>query len=245
MAALRLALALCTLTLFPVGALAQSTPDPAAARTRGTRAIDCLERVQNDLRTHIGLLRDAVRQLAASDSAARNDAAQAVVSLEQRIADLGRALSACVPREAHLEPRTVVQEPTGNEASVRRENRLPAVDRNQQLTQNVLAVIGLRVDGTGTVPEANVRSGMRDIAPRLERCYERLVRRGALQTGQLVLAFTITTDGRIREVDVEGSTIDNRSFDNCVRSAGRRLRPGTIARGGNARYAYTLKFGRP
>ena len=228
-------------SLSPIAAA--QTPDASEARNRATRAVDCLERVQAQLNTAVGLLRDAARQTRSGDAAERNDAAAAVVSLEQRIATLSRSVKDCVPQEARLEPRTVVREHTGNEAAVASENSLPAVDRNQRLSRNVLAIVGERVDGQGTVPDANVRSAIRDVAPRLERCYGRLVDRGALETGELVLAFTITTAGRIRDVTVEGATISNGGFQRCVASAGRRLRPGTIARGGNARFAYKLKFG--
>ena len=240
------AVVLVALVLSPL-AIAQDGQDglpPGEARTRATRTVDCLERVERELTTTMRLLRDAARQTESGDAAVARDAATTVVSLEQRVADLSRALKACVPEAAQLRPQTVVQEPTGVEAAVGEANDIPAVERDTELSRNVHVIIGHRVDGTGTVPHANIKRGVRGISSRLERCYAQMVDRGALTSGQLDLTFSVTTDGRVRDALVERSTIDDGRFQNCVRYAGRRIRPGTISRGGDARYTYTLRFGR-
>jgi TonB family protein len=238
-----LPISLAALSLSTFAAAQDDAPDPEEARSRAHRTIDCLERVNRDLETTTRLLREAARQTRASDPAARQDAARMVVSLQQRVADLARATKQCVPEEAHLEPQTRIREPTGNEAAVREANDLPSVERDAQLTSNVHAEIGQRVDGTGNVPDDAIKRGIRGIAPRLERCYERLVDRGALQSGRLELAFTVTTSGRVRRVSVENSSLGSRSFNRCVQAAGRRIRPGAGASGGDTRYSYVLHFG--
>jgi len=237
------ALPVVFVALLAASLAAGQDTDPEAARTSAGRTIDCLERVNRDLESNMRLLRDASRQTRSTNPAARRDAAQMVVSLQQRVADLARALKECVPEDAHLEPRTVVQEPTGNEAAVREHNDIPSVEENARLADNVHAIIGQRVDGTGSIDEAHVKRGIRTAAGRMERCYEQLVNRGALQTGQLNLVFSITPRGSVRGVRVERSTISNSRFTRCVQAAGRRIRPGTGASGGDVRYSYTLRFG--
>lgn len=228
--------------LVPSLALAQNA-DPEAVRTSAGRTIDCLERVNHDLENTMRLLRDASRQTLSTDANARRDAAQMVTSLQQRVADLSRALRDCVPEEAQLNPRTVVREPTGTEASVREHNDIPSVEQDARLADNVHAIVGQRVDGTGHIDDAAVKRGIRSAAGRMERCYEQLVDRGALQSGQLNLIFTITNRGAVRGVRVERSSIDNRRFNRCVQAAGQRIRPGAGASGGDVRYSYTLRFG--
>jgi len=217
--------------------------DPEAARTSAGRTIDCLERVNHDLENTMRLLRDASRQTRSENARARQDAAHMVVSLQQRVADLSRALKDCVPDDAHLRPRTVVQEHTGTEAAVGEHNDIPSVEEDARLADNVRAVIGQRVDGTGHIDDAHVKRAIRSAASRMERCYEQLVDRGALQSGQLNLVFTITSRGSVSGVRVERSTIANASFNRCVQSAGQRIRPSAGASGGDVRYSYTLHFG--
>lgn len=228
--------------LVPSLALAQD-PDPGAARASAQRTVDCLERVNHDLEATMRLLRDAARQTESTSANARRDAVHMVTSLQQRAADLARALKDCVPEDAHLTPQTVVREPTGNEASVREHNDIPSVEQDARLADNVHAIVGQRVDGTGHIDDAHVKRGIRVAAGRMERCYEQLVNRGALQTGQLNLVFSITSRGRVRGVRVERSTFDNARFDRCVQNAGEHIRPGAGASGGDVRYSYTLRFG--
>ncbi|MAQ15479.1 MAG: hypothetical protein CMN30_11875 [Sandaracinus sp.] len=235
--------ALFALCLASIAGAQEAGPDPEVARIRANRTVDCLERVGRDLTTTMDLLRDASRQTQSIDQAAARDAAVAVVSLEQRVADLSRALSECVPEEAQLEPRTVVQEHTGAEAAVGEANDIPAVERDAVLTSNVRVVVGQRVDGTGTVADESIQRGIRAIGSRLERCYEQLIERDALQTGTLDLTFTVSTAGRVGDVLVSRSTLTDGRFQSCVRYAGRRIQPPTAARGGDARYTYSLRFG--
>ena len=236
-----LPLALFALALTSLAAA--QDPDPAAARTRANRTVDCLERVQNDLGTTMRLLREAARQTQSRDAAAARDAVQMVVSLEQRVADLSRAMKACVPEDALLQPRTVVQDRTGSEAAVAEANDIPVVERDATLAPHVKAVIGQRVDGTGTVSHAVVKASIRGVSSRLERCYTRLANRQAGVQGQLDLAFTISTRGDVRNVAVQRPSIESMSFARCVQSAGQRMRPSAGAVGGDARFSYTLAFG--
>lgn len=243
MGAMRALPVFSVLLLLPTLATAQDAPDPAEARASAGRTIDCLERVNADLETTMRLLRDASRQTRSTNAQARDDAAQMVVSLQQRVADLSRALKDCVPEDAHLNPRTVVQEPTGNEASVRQANDIPSVEEDSPLSRNVRVLVGQRVDGTGSIEAAVVKRTVRTVGDRLDRCYAQLVDRGALTTGEARLVFTIHGRGRVRNVQLEESSIDNRRFQRCVERAGRHMRAASGPRGGDVRFSYRLRFG--
>lgn len=234
---------------FLFAALLGATPafaqdDPAAARGRATRAIDCLQPLHRELATTIQLLREARDQTASGDERARTDAAAAVRALEQRLHRLARQIQACVPEEAALEPRTVVRERSGSEAAVATENRATTeVERDTELAPNVRVQVGERVDGQGTVDAGEVRRMVARVGPALDRCYGELVERDALQSGTAILAFTVTSSGRIRRVTVEQVTLGDSHFRRCLRHAGQRIRATTAATGGDARFAYTLHFG--
>ncbi len=231
-------------SIFAPTASAQNRPNVAHARTRAASALQCLERAQSALRTHIQLLREAQEQLGDSHQDVRDDAARAVESLEQRIDDIGERIRACLPHTSHVETRVVVRDPTGAAANVGQEN--PAthvVERDAQLAPYVRVQVGERVDGHGTLQDAVVRTMVRRIANRLDQCYGELVERGALETGTAVLSFTVNTSGAVRRVLVEDVRIGSRRFRRCVQRAGQSLRAGAGANGGDATFAYTLHFG--
>lgn len=235
--------ALMLATGTAAGATAQDL-GPTEARARAARAIDCLEPLLTRLTTTLRLLREAQAQLDAPGENARRDAAHAIVSLEQQIDDLGESLRSCVPHGSRLEPHHRVEGPSGADARVGHEN--PAtheLERDVQLTTNVRVAIGERVDGHGSLPGQDVRRMVSRIGGRLESCYGELVDRGALQHGQLVLAFTVDASGRVQRVSVEASTISNRRFQQCVERAGQSIAPGATPTGGDVRFAYTLRFG--
>ncbi len=235
-------LALALLALALPAAAAQD--EPRAARERAARTLDCLQPLQRELNTTIQLLREARDQTGSADPRARADAAAAVRALEQRLHRLGEQLQRCVPPEASLRPRTVVQEPTGTEAAVATENRATTeIERDTQLAANVRVQVGERVDGYGTVAASEVRRMVAAIGSRLDRCYGELVERDALQSGTAILAFTVTPNGQIRRVTVEQPTLGDRRFVRCLRRAGQAIRATTAATGGDARFAYTLRFG--
>jgi len=238
------ALSVFSVFLFlPTLAAAQDAPDPAEARASAGRTIDCLERVNADLENTMRLLRDASRQTRSSNAQARTDAAQMVVSLQQRVADLSRALKGCVPEDAHLNPQTVVQEPTGAEAAVREANDIPSVEEDARLSRNVRILVGQRVDGTGAIDAAVVKRTIRTSSARFDQCYGQLVDRGALTSGEVRVVFTIRGRGRVRNVELEESSIDNRRFQRCVERAARHMRAASGPRGGEVRFSYRLRFG--
>ncbi|MEM9073287.1 MAG: AgmX/PglI C-terminal domain-containing protein [Myxococcota bacterium] len=227
---------------FSSSALAQ--PDVSAARSRATQTIDCLRPLQSELRTTVQLLREARDQMNTSDAEARQDAARAVSALEQRLHRLAERIQSCVPEEASLEPRTVIQERTGSDARVGVENQATSeTERGTALTRNVHVEVGERVDGHGSIAAAEVRRMVSRIGSRLDRCYGQLVERGALQTGTAILAFTVTPSGRIRRVTTERVTLGDSRFHRCLRRAGQSIRASTAAMGGDVRFAYTLRFG--
>lgn len=239
-----LATSLLFVSVLGARASAQDAASEAQARSRSAQAIACAERVHRDLGRQVQLLREARAQLDSSHADARRDAAHMVESLEQRIDDLGEALRACVPRRARLEPVVQVQEHTGTEAAVGQENaHTQRVEGDVALSRYVHVEVGERVDGHGQLAAGEVRSMMRQIGSSLERCYDGLAERSHLERGTLVLAFTVDSRGRVQRVRVEAQQIGDSTFNRCIRHAGQRMRARSTPRGGDVRFAYTLRFG--
>lgn len=228
------------LLLIPALAHAQPPADVDAARARAPREIDCVQRQLSELRDTVQLLREAQAQLSASQSDLREAAAQAIVSLEQRVGRISDALQACVPEQ---QVQTRVREHTGAAARVAQENpATQVVERDTRLSTYVKVERGERVDGHGTVAAGEVQRMFRRIGPRIERCYGSYVDRNALEAGTAILSFTVTTSGRIRGVRVE-QAMGDATFQRCLRHAGRAIRATTSAVGGDVQFAYTLRFG--
>lgn len=237
-------LATALFTLLAAQTARAQDPSPEEAASRADSALACLGPVQSQLNTHVRLLREAKEQLGSRDAAVRADAARAVISLEQRLDDLGEALRACVPRSARLETRVEVRERTGVEADVAERNAATQeVERDVALRRLVHVVVGERVDGRGTVPADAIRRSVREVAGRFEQCYEGFLERGALQTGTAIVSFTVTGSGRVERTTVEQNTLRDARFASCLRSAASRIRIRSGASGGDARFAYTLRFG--
>ena len=205
-------------------------------------AIDCAERVQRDLSTTVALLRDAEAQLAHADPAARRDAAQAVVALEQRLDTLASALRACVPEEARPGVRTVEQAPTGAAAAVGHRNDLRAIHHELELGGDVTVVVGRRVDGFGELDEGTLRSGFHRAAGSFARCYDQYLEHGSFAEGEVGLSFWVGADGRVRRPALDHAAFGDARFERCLTQAALQLRLGP-PRGGEAQYAYTLRFG--
>lgn len=224
--------------------------DAAAVADRAPAELQCLQAAQGQLEQAIRLLRQSYAQLrSASDPRLRRDAARAIVSLEQRIDELARDMRQCVRSAATAGEGSgvvVVEAPQSEtEKAVAQPNpATDVVERDRYLGPHLHVVVGEKVDGHGRVPEQSVRDAITNIARPLSACYGRLVDRGALQRGELVLLFTVTPDGRVRHVKVERGTIGNRAFARCViRGAQRRMRRIAPSVGGEATYSYTFRFG--
>jgi len=255
---------LLALTAAPLGASAQisgtSAPDPgsaiaqadsAAARVEGEVA--CLRAAAEALRETARLMREARDQMtnARASADARADAQDAIRSLLQRVVRLERQALACRAQPSAaarsnepVEGVRYVDPPADAEAdAVALPN--PAtreIERDVALVTNVRALVGEQVDGRGTVEASAVRGAVRGIGPQLSRCYDRMVDRGALVSGQIILTFTVSPTGSVGRVRTEGSTFRDAGFARCVRSAGAQLRVGRAALGGDATFAYTLQF---
>jgi hypothetical protein len=59
------------------------------------------------------------------------------------------------------------------------------------------------------------------------------------------LTFTVTPEGRVRDIRLENFSIFDRSFQRCIGAAAGRLRVSRPAVGGAARYSFHLRFGPP
>jgi hypothetical protein len=233
--------------LLPMTAFADDSP--AAVQARLDTELACIERVSHSLATTTRLLSEARTQLTSSPagSAAGRDAAAAVVSLEQRVAVLSHTLGECIPSSASQAAQGVVYvEPPRDRAAeqvARDAPSLEVLERDVAITSAVRVVLAEKVDGRGRVRAASVNAGVHRIGGRLAACYDRLVDRGALVSGRAMLVFTITPRGAVTRVSTEGSTLGDSRFTRCLRDAGRRLRVGEPALGGDATFSYTLGFG--
>ena len=225
-------------------AKAQEPPGVSEATSRATAMEQCLSPLIQQLQTTLALVREAKAQLRATDAQARSDAASTIVSLEQRVHSLNERLQACAPRSAALEPTTRVQELSGADARVATVNEATqVVERDVPLVANVRVLVGERVDGSGEASHELVRRAVRSIGAPLQRCYSRMLETGAFQAGEAIIAFTIRSSGGISRARAEGVTIGGRSFRRCLQRAASQIRVGGRATGGDARYAYTLRFG--
>jgi hypothetical protein len=198
-------------------------------------------------------MREAQAQMARSQAGSRahQDARDAIRSLSQRAVEIERAAIACrsEPSAAAASGAPVGgvitrREPlTGAAAAVAQPN--PAtrvVERDAVLQGNVKAIVGEQVDGEGTVDAQVVRAAVRGVASRMSRCYDRLVERGALARGTVILVFTIERSGRVTEIRTEQNRVGNPSFALCLRAAARHMRPSRGAEDGDATFSYTLQF---
>lgn len=210
---------------------------------QASHAIACVSEHNRELTRQIQLMREARDQLRASDAEIRQAAEQMIISIQQRMNELAEAIQACVPESAQLRTETRVETPQGTAAAVAQENEATeVVERDQRISSAVQARVGQRVDGRGTIPASRVRSMVRTMGPGLDRCYDQLVDRGALVQGELIVAFTVTFNGRIDRVTIEGQRIGDGRFANCVRREARGMAAAQPA-AGDVRYAYTLRFG--
>jgi hypothetical protein len=88
-----------------------------------------------------------------------------------------------------------------------------------------------------------VRQAVDRVAPQIAACYETLTAHSAHQRGRVFLTFTVTPEGRVRDIRLENFTIFDRTFQRCVGAAAGHLRVTQPATGGSARYSYHLRFG--
>ncbi len=215
--------------------------------------------------------RTQLRSRTATDTM-RTDALTTIQTLSQRVATLLRESQACggvssvsqTPRTNGQSTASVTTTTTTQTTSTHQNGREvvyvapppdpaadnvarapsgpPVVEENVTVDSNVRVVVAHRVDGEGDIGEDLVRRATRTAMPAISACYDDLVDRGALTSGQLILVFSIGTNGRASRVAIEGDTIRNTRFSQCVRTAGGRIRASSGARGGEARFAYTLAF---
>jgi hypothetical protein len=229
------------------GVAEEHTVDDGKVAERLPAELRCLQGVQRRLDETVRLLGDAQTQMRAARGARiRRDAAQAAEALEQRVRGLARELTRCVDGAPERDDVVYVDPPTApSERAVAEENPATSVvERDRRLGPYVKVEVGEQVDGTGRVPNAAVRDGITRVAQPLHRCYARLGKHGVLPRGTLVLLFTVTPRGSVRNVKVEQGTVGGPAFARCAHHHARRaLRVSSPAVGGSATYSYTFRLG--
>lgn len=226
---------------------ASAQPMSAAQRNSALSQVrtmaNCVSRHNNDLQRVLRQIGQFERQRTqAHDTAARRDAEQAIDALIGQAADIQTAARQCVGGQAL--PRTMAHqaEDPGDSAVQGDQGTVRVIEQNVGLTRRVRIVRAEQVDGHGQVSDSAVRSGVRSIGTRLERCYERYLNRGSLHSNSLHLVFRVMSNGRVSGVLVEQSSFHNASMDTCVRRAGGAMRLREGARGGDATFSYHLRF---
>lgn len=215
-------------------AFAQDAPSAAQARARATQASTCLSAVNRRAERYVALLLDARQQLSSSNEQVRSDAAQAIVSLEQSIANLANEMRACVPNAAQLRTEEVEESLEPDEQHVAEAgDATPNVEENTNLSSRVRVRVGERVDGMGQVDHDALRSALRRASGTIDRCFE-----SARPGAEALVAFSVAPTGYVRRVSVEYVQNAPSNLAGCVSRAMRsmRVRPG--AHGGDVRFSY-------
>jgi TonB family protein len=233
------------------GAAAQGPVPPVAevaARVQGE--VRCIEAERAELAIIARLLIEARQQMAAptAHEAERRDAARSALALEDRVAAAGGAIAACVEagRRARREAEEAREEIRAADAEIaepRSSLDSRAVSGPEALNRTVQVVRGLQVDGMGRIDPEAVNRAVRRVGGAFARCYASLVDEGAFTTGELDVTFHVTPSGRTLGHEVEGSTITDEAFGQCVLRVARRIDVQATAVGGDARYSYTFHFG--
>lgn len=234
------------------GRSAEVTGRARAAAARVQAELDCLRTKREELDRILRAIREADTQASAvgSSDAARRDARAAIESLEQRVFELDRDARRCrddrvVFPASYVGPGTTVVQPRPDPAAQQVAQDRPSlreVEHDAALVPGLRVVSAEQVDGTGQIPAAAVRAAVRGVAVRMRQCYDRMIDRGALVEGQLVLVFTVAPDGRAGHVAIEGDGLPDRTLRQCITRAGQGIRVSGGARGGSAQFSYTLRF---
>ncbi|MEM9189619.1 MAG: hypothetical protein AAGF12_10620 [Myxococcota bacterium] len=223
-----------------------------AVEQRLRQEANCIREQAQRLERTLMLMNEAIAQMRnpSAGERARQDARDAIRSLRQRRVRIEREALGCrqpASRTARSDApiEGVVYQPPSRDPAVERvgqpNSATHVVDENLTLGTNVRVVRGERVDGRGRIGDDAVRRAVRSMAPHLGRCYDRMVGRGALQRGQVMLTFTIDARGAIHRVRTDQSAFPA-SFNRCLQTGARRGRTSPGPSGGSAQFSYTLAF---
>lgn len=99
--------------------------------------------------------------------------------------------------------------------SFKRSGKLVVVSEKSQIESSAgKGGVGRSYEGVAGVVLQHNRS--------IQYCYERELKRNPLLKGKLVIRFTITPEGMVKNVEIVSSTLDNRNVEQCVGSRIRR-----------------------
>ncbi len=244
------------LLLCPTSAYAQSDEatlsETQAIASRVAREVACLADKREELARIVQQMEEAQTQMRSGRTAqAREHGRLALESLTQRAIRVEREIPACRTELSARARRpgppegvtTRTEQLSTSEAAVaERNDATRVIERDMVLQPNVAVVVGEQVDGTGRIAREDVRAAVRGAASRFSRCYDRLVDRGALTRGNIVVTFRVTSRGRTTRARAHHGTIRDRRFVRCMTSAARRIRFRTRPTGGDAVFSYTLRF---
>jgi hypothetical protein len=237
--------------LAPVAAaqeLSSSQRSRAVADVRSMAA--CVAQGNVELQRVLSLVREAEEQRdRGRDERVRQDAERSIDALVARAATLQRDMRACVGGDDLPSPGTevVVRDAPRDRAEdsvAENTGTVRTIEENAALGDQIRVVRAEQVDGEGRLDAPVVRSAVRSIASRLDRCYEVYLDRGSMEAREIDLVFTVATSGRTTAVELERSGFDDARFEQCLRTAARAIAPSRAPRGGEAIYSYRLRFGR-
>ena len=110
---------------------------------------------------------------------------------------------------------------------------------------DVKVVLAELLDGTGVLDDAFVLTGLTNVAPRVEACYEALnTRTGSVQRGDVQLFFTVLTNRHHPDgMRLADFTVRDRTFQECVAHALGQTSVATLPQTAPIRYRVRLRFG--
>ncbi len=230
--------------------LVLSMAAPAAAQhSAEVEQVHTLTSCISEHHTHLTrltrLLDEADTRLHASDESVRRDAALSVETLLQRAAEAREELRACIEAADFVPPsgETVEHTTTPDDAADHvavTGGSIHEVEANTTLTTHVRVVRGERVDGSGSVSDASLRSAVRSIGHAVALCYEGYVDRATSHSGSVHVSFTIDGTGQVTAATVERGGFDA-PLRTCVQRAFRLLSVPDAT--GTSVYAYELALG--
>ena len=246
---------LCALLAGPVmaspgsaqPAFAGAAPGPDVAQWE--REARCLREVSASLR---GLSRRFEESVAQAENgrlseAARRDARLALDALRTRHREIAERARGCVEDTPPPAARPVQAAPPPTPAAAHLAtpgDSLVVFEENTLLSPSVLIERAEQVDGTGSVSRASLQNAMRGLSSRLERCYERFLRRGSLTPGRVSVGFTLRRARAVHRIEVFENEFDD-AFGRCVARAMRRLRVRETPQGGPVTVSYRLRLPAP
>jgi len=230
-------------------ALLAITAPAAAQHTAEVQQIHALATCVGEQHTQLTrvahLIDEARERMSASDATVRHDAELSIETLLQRAAEARDRLRACVTAATFTAPsgETVEHVTTPDDAAdhvATSGGSIHEIESDVALSDHVHVVRGERVDGSGSVADAALRTAVHGTGHAVSLCYDAYVDRASARSGSIHVSFTVTEGGRVTNATVERGGFDTQ-LRTCVQSAFSSAR--VTGAHGTSVYAYEIQLG--